>query len=143
MPSILAHELFHRADAGHKISSRLGAGLIQDSVALNVTSGMDIKGYLIQKYPEAFEYSPTYQIKVLKDEYRGIADILNGLADGKINHGYGHKKAYWKEPWKLEAETWSRFGRIQYENDGEVLKMFSELFPNLLKDAMIALKELI
>ena len=143
VPSTLAHELFHRADAGYKISSRLGAGLIQDYVALQVTSDMDIKGYLIQKYPEAFEYSPTYQIKVLKEEYRGIADILNGLADGKINYGYGHKEAYWKEPWKLEAEAWAQFGRIQYENDGEVLKMFSELFPNLLKDAMIALKELI
>ncbi len=43
----------------------------------------------------------------------------------------------------MEAEAWAQFGRMQYENNPEVLKMLSELFLNFARDAMMALKGLV
>ena len=60
-----------------------------------------------------------------------------------MNFGYYHKSDYWKRTGNLEAEAWAQFGRMQYENNPEVLKMLSELFPNFARDAMMALKGLV
>ena len=141
--STLAHELFHQLDADRRISSTLMEGLIQDYVALSVQSGGDIKGYLVKKYPEAFIVHPITGEARFIEQYRGISDILNGLSGGKIEYGYGHSPEYWSRPGRLEAETWAQFGRIQYENCIDVLKMFSEVFPNLAASAMLKLKELL
>ena len=141
--STLAHELFHQLDADRRISSTLMEGLIQDYVALSVQSGGDIKGYLVKKYPKKFRISATTGETVLYKEYRGISDIINGLSGGTINFGYYHKSDYWKRTGNLEAEAWAQFGRMQYENNPEVLKMLSELFPNFARDAMMALKGLV
>lgn len=135
-PSTLAHELFHQMDRGHRISSGLSSALTQDYVALQVVSGGDIKGYLMEKYPGAFKKN-TYDQDVMYPQYRGIADILNGFSEGKIYYGYGHKEAYWKKEGALEAEAWAQFGRVMYDNDPQVKEMFAELFPNLLRNAII------
>ena len=74
------------------------------------------------------------------EAYRGIADILNGLSGGKESYGFKHSAGYWATPGALEAEAWAQFGRIQYENNPEVLKMLSELFPNFNGSAILALK---
>lgn len=50
---------------------------------------------LYSKYKEAFETLENGTLK-LKDEYRGISDILNGMSGGKIQFGYGHKPIYWQ-----------------------------------------------
>ena len=73
-------------------------------------------------------------------QYRGIADILNGLSGGKVYYGYGHKTQYWKREGALEAEAWAQFGRIMFENNPQVLNMFENIFPNLLKSATIAME---
>lgn len=78
----------------------------------------------------------------MRPEYRGIADILNGMSGGEVYYGFGHTRRYWKGTRALESEAWAQFGRHQYENIPEVLKMFQELFPNFYKSAMIALKEM-
>lgn len=138
----LAHELFHELDNGGKISSGLSAAIAQDMAALAVKSGGDIKAYLQNLYPHAFRTGRT-GIIVLKNPYRGIADILNGMADGKINYGFGHKREYWVNPGMLEAEAWAQFGRVYFDNDSDAKKMFETLFPNLSRHAMMALKGLI
>ena len=141
-PSTLAHELFHKIDFDGKISMGLSAVLTQDYVALNVISGGDIRGYLLRQYPEAFNRISKSGIPVMGDAYRGIADILNGLSGGKETYGFKHSAKYWVVSGALEAEAWAQFGRIQYENDPDVLKSFQNLFPNFLRDAILALERL-
>ena len=34
---------------------------------------------------------------MVKEEYRGISDILHGMFDGEIYMGYSHKSEYWKK----------------------------------------------
>ena len=135
----MAHELFHRADQDHRISRGLSSGLTQDFVALNVVSGGDIKRYLMERYPEAFKKNVLGQA-VMRSQYRGIADILNRFSDGEAYYGYGHKIKYWKRQGALEAEAWAQFGRILFENDPQVQEMFGDIFPNLLRDAIMATK---
>ena len=135
----MAHELFHRVDQDHRISRGLSSGLTQDFVALNVVSGGDIKGYLMERYPEAFKKNVLGQA-VMHSQYRGIADILNGFSGGEAYYGYGHKIKYWKRQGALEAEAWAQFGRILFENDPQVQEMFGDIFPNLLRDAIMATK---
>lgn len=103
---------------------------------------LQAQGYLQNLYPHAFRTGRT-GIIVLKNPYRGIADILNGMADGKINYGFGHKREYWVNPGMLEAEAWAQFGRVYFDNDSDAKKMFETLFPNLSRHAMMALKGLI
>ena len=138
----LAHELFHELDNGGKISSGLSVAIAQDMAALTVKSGGDIMAYLKQYYPDALRTKQS-GIVVLKEPYRGIADILNGMADGKITYGFGHKREYWANPGMLEAEAWAQFGRVYFDNAPDVKKMFEDLFPNLSRHAMIALKGMI
>lgn len=80
---------------------------------------------------------------MFRAEYRGIADILNGFSNGTVYYGYGHKEGYWKQQGALESEAWAQFGRIQFQNDPNVIKMLQEIFPNFFERAMIKLKELI
>ena len=44
--------------------------------------------------------------------------------------GYGHfKKGYWEQSLKIEKETWAQYGRMLYEEDGEVLSVLEDIFP--------------
>lgn len=142
-PSTLAHELFHKIDAGGKISMGLSEALARDYVALNVASETNIRNYLMRLYPEAFTRISKAGMPVMGEAYRGVADILNGLSGGKETYGFKHSIGYWASSGALEAETWAQFGRIQYENDLEVLKLFQDIFPNFSQDAIIALKGLV
>lgn len=51
------------------------------------------------------------------------------------------KRTNWDSPGALEAEAWAQFGRIAFQNNPEVIKMFQEVFPNLFESAMIKLME--
>lgn len=140
--STIAHELFHKLDEGHKISRTLSEALVKDYVALNVRSGGDIRQYLLRSFPEVFTANSKTGYPVMGEEYRGVADILNGLSGGKETYGFKHSKEYWRNPGALEAEAWAQFGRIQFENNQKALELFQKLFPNLNQDAIIALKGL-
>lgn len=139
-PSTLAHELFHKLDAGGKMSAGLSEALMKDYVALNVASGGDVKGYLIQRYAAAFSRMSKNDEPVMGEAYRGIADILNGLSGGKIAYGYGHLSKYWANPGSLESEAWAQFGRVLYENNTETMKMLVEVFPSFAEGAILALR---
>lgn len=141
--STIAHELFHKLDEGHKISKTLTESLTRDYVALNVASGSDIKGYLLRAFPEIFSRTSRTGEPLMGEPYRGISDILNGLSGGKVYYGYGHSEKYWKQTGALEAEAWAQFGRIQFENDADVLKTLKKIFPNFAESAIMALKGLI
>lgn len=141
-PGTIAHELFHELDADGVISSRLTLAITQDHVALNVSSNGDILTYLQSMYPAAFRIKKSGGT-VLGESYRGIADILNGMSGGKERYGFGHSEEYWKRPGSLESEAWAQFGRIYFGNDPDVKKMFEDIFPNLSRHAMMALKGLI
>lgn len=58
-------------------------------------------------------------------------------------YGFGRGKKYRKTPGNLEAEAWAQFEHIYFDNGPDVQKMFEELFPNLNRHAMMALKGLI
>ena len=53
------------------------------------------------------------------------------------------RQNYRKTLGNLEAEAWAQFGRVYFDNDSNVKEMFEELFPNLNRHAMMALKGLI
>lgn len=77
-------------------------------------------------------------------KYRGISDIFSGLTENKIYLGYGHKTSYWnKSTNKLPKEAWAQYGRVLYENNSDVLKMFEHVFTNFNDYAKMALKELV
>lgn len=139
-PSTLAHELFHKIDAGGKISMGLSEALMKDYLALNVASGGNVKEYLIQRYAAAFSKISKTGEPVMGEAYRGIADILNGCSGGRIKYGFRHAPEYWAAPGALESEAWAQFGRILYENDSEVKKMLSEVFPSFSERAILALE---
>ena len=141
--STLVHELFHRMDVGGRVSQRFSESLMNDYLALNAASGGDVKQYLVSKFPNLFETNSLTGRTVFKEEYRGIADILNGFSVGKIDYGYGHPRNYWRTKGFLELEAWAQFGRIQFQNNKDVLNLFHILFPNFEKDAIIALKGLV
>ncbi len=135
-PSTLAHELFHQLDAGGRISAGLSDALAQDYAALRAASGGDVKDYLMRQYSSAFCRTSRKGEALMGEPYRGISDILNGLSGGAIHCGYEHPPEYWAPKGALEAEAWAQFGRILYNNDTEVIKMLSEVFPNFEKCAM-------
>lgn len=90
--------------------------------------GKSIEEMLYSRYPKAFR-KDTEKL-ALKEEYRGISDILNGMSSGEINLGYWHDKEYWKKTGRVEAESFAQFGRALYGGNPEVLDMFKSLFPN-------------
>lgn len=132
--STIARELFHRLDKGRKISTKLADSLTQDFVALNVQGDGDVKAYIIKRYPNAFHKS-ILGFTAMKLEYRGIADILNGLSGETVQYGFGHDEEYWAKEGNLEAEAWAQYGRVFYENNREVIAMFEEVFPSFAKKA--------
>jgi hypothetical protein len=142
-PSTVAHELFHQLDRKSQISKGFTESLMKDYTVLNLKSGFDIKGYLVQKFPEMFSRTSKAGEPLIGERHRGIADILNGLSGGKIHYGYGHSVTYWAKPGTLEVEAWAQFGRMQFENQIDALKILQNLFPNFYENAIIAMKGLV
>lgn len=138
----IAHETFHYIDHRYKVNKKhnLFTSLQKDWANILKASHGDVVGYFQEKYPYAFKQSHTNKL-VFKSEYRGISDIISGLSKDQINFGFHHIKEYWEKSGKLQAESWAQFGRIYYENNPEARKMFSELFTNYEKDAIICLEE--
>lgn len=96
----IAHELFHEIDKTYGIidNGALEEQIRNDYKRLMKASekhGNSIKDMLYSKYSEAFEMGRR-GLK-LKEEYRGISDILNGMSAGKISLGYRHEESYWKK----------------------------------------------
>ena len=141
--STLAHELFHKLDKDHKISQNFTESLAKDYIAITVKSGGDIKSYLLRQFPDTFRQDPLTGEAVFKSEYRGISDIFSGVTNGTIKLGYGHSVEYWEKIGALEAEAWAQFGRIQFENEPDVLNMLKDIFPNFFDSASIVLKGLV
>lgn len=127
--STIAHELFHKIDKDNGIT--IGR-VLDDSIEKDYKNliesaekaGLSIEDMLYSKYPEAFEKKGR-----LKEKYRGVSDIINGMTNGEINLGYYHKTEYWKKPYKLQKETFAQYGRFLYDNNSEVMKTVNELFP--------------
>lgn len=138
-PGTIAHELFHRIDKMLGISPKLLAPLLDDYAIIKNKGGTDIIGFLFNQYPNAFTIRKNGKL-VFKDQYRGISDIIHGLSQGNVFLGFGHPTSYWQQNNKLERESWAQFGRIIYDNDPDVLNMFTALFPKFNKQAMDELK---
>lgn len=133
----LAHELFHSMDEMGRLSKTMGTSLYQDWLDLRIKAGAygGIVSYLQKEFPDSFKSDMLFPDGKLKEEYRGISDIIHGLSMGAINLGYGHDGLYWNDSGTAEMEAWAQFGRIYYVNNPNVRKMFSTLFPNFEKDA--------
>jgi hypothetical protein len=118
--------------------------LLSDWIGLqNKASGYkDVGDYLYSVFPDAFESSTIYSTRKLKEEYRGISDIIDGLSGKSVQLGYGHKRAYWLIKGNIEAEAWAQLGRIYYSNDANVRAMLTALFPSFEGEAVSILKGL-
>lgn len=142
----LAHELFHEIDITYGLveNGALDKEIQNDYRRLTGISQKyrkTIEDMLYLEYPNAFE-NGRRGIK-LKNEYRGISDILNGMSKGEIRLGYRHEDSYWKKEKVLERETWAQYGRMIYQNDKEVMEMAETLFPETTKEVFRILKEMI
>lgn len=144
--STIAHELFHEIDSIYGITE---SGLLKNEIQKDWKRiknyaegyGTNIENMLYLKYPNAFK--KTENGMKIKEEFRGISDILNGMSKCNIGLGYGHKLEYWEKPLKLEKETWAQFGRILYDNNPEVLNMTEFLFGNIYSEILRILKGMI
>ena len=134
----LAHELFHSMDEMGRLSKTMGTSLYQDWLDLRIKAGAygGVVSYLQKEFPDSFKSDMLFPDGKLKEEYRGISDIIHGLSMGAINLGYGHDELYWNDSGTAEMEAWAQFGRIYYVNNPNARKMFSTLFPNFEKDAV-------
>lgn len=140
----IAHELFHEIDATYGITQN---GALKDSLQKDYkklivsarASGKSIPEMLYSVYPEIFEGDGR---RVLP-EYRGVADILNGLSAGNIWLGFSHNKMYWKKKDRLEAEAWAQFGRILFMQNGEVLNFMQRNFPNTYAEVIRIIERMI
>lgn len=142
----LAHELFHEIDATYGLveNGALNKEIEKDYKRLTGISQKytkTIEDMLYLEYPEAFE-NGRRGIK-LKNEYRGISDILNGMSKGEIRLGYRHEDSYWKKEKVLERETWAQYGRMLFQNDKKVMEMAETLFPETTREVFRILKEMI
>lgn len=144
--STIAHELFHEMDEKLRISEgrKLLDALEHDSELLRkraVPYGNDIKNMIQSLYPDEFEITELGN-KVIKEEHRGLSDILHGLSYGEIDMGYGHRKpGYWDKPLNVEREAWAQIGRGLYQYNQKDLEMLKDLLPDTYEKVLNILKE--
>lgn len=141
--STVAHELFHKIDSDNKISANgfLNNAIRNDYNELQkkaIDSGQTLENMLYSKYPEAFVKKGK-----MKEEYRGISDIVNGMTSGNVDLGYKHRLDYWKQPLKLSKETFAQYGRVYYGENVDVIKMIQEIFPETTAQVDIIISILI
>lgn len=142
-PSTIAHELYHIIDYKYNVTSGnlLKLKLDNDYLRLLELSNNDLKKYIKNSFLNAFTFEKN-SFK-MKEEYRGISDILNGLSQGQLYFGYGHSKKYWKsKPNLYVIEAWAQFGRIGYDGNENVIEMFVELFPEFSNEVVRISKRL-
>lgn len=133
--STLAHELFHEIDNTYGItdSGALSAELQKDYERLHkISRGKSIEDMLYSRYPDMFDENSKHLS--VKNKYRGISDILNGLSGGNIKLGYGHSRKYWEKEKALEKETWAQYGRMYYSENDKTLKILREILPDTTKE---------
>lgn len=133
--STIAHELFHEIDRSYGItkSGMLKKELSSDYARLqSMSDGKFIQDVLYSKYPDMFDES--VEGFVVKQEYRGISDIIHGLTGGKVNLGYRHSMEYWRIPGNLQKEAWAQYGRMYYSGDERVLSVLMELLPETTRE---------
>lgn len=142
--STLAHEIFHKYDISNRFTRDkvCDKALDYDYSALMKASGGDIKGYLIDKYPNAFKIRHTDGEMVLKPEYNSISDIISGVTDDSINLGFHHEKEYWEANSKNRVkEAFANFGQIYYDNNPATVSMFEDLFPSFAHNVFMKLQK--
>ena len=139
--STLAHELFHKIDTDNNFSygGAFTENLNKDYTRIVYNAMMknkSVKEYLKEEYPNAFDE------KKIKTKYRGLSDIIHGCSKGEVYLGFGHSEdGYWEREKQVEKETFAQSGRIFYDNDEEVVKMYKELFPDVFEEVLEKIKE--
>ena len=142
----IAHELFHEID--DRIGISRGRALLDtletdSELLINRAAeyGNDIESMIQSLYPDEFEITELGN-KVMKEEHRGLSDILHGLSYGEIDMGYGHHKpGYWDTPLNVEREAWAQIGRSLYQNHPKDLEMLKDLLPGTYEKVLNILKE--
>ena len=101
---------------------------------------MSIEQYLVSKYPEAFRDKVIGHERV-KPEYRGLSDILHGCSKTNVNLGYGHyRSGYWSNYNKRQRETFAQHGRMMYDSNKDVIRMYCDLFPTVFAEINNSIK---
>lgn len=135
-PSTIAHELFHKVDYENHITAdgMLDACLSADYERLKKlakTSGQTLGDMLYLNYPEAFARKGK-----MKEAYRGVSDLIDGMTKGSVWLGYGHshsERKYWDKPLALQKETFAQYGRFWFDNTPEIIQLLEILFPATTK----------
>lgn len=79
--------------------------------------------------------------KEVKEPYRGISDILNGMSKGKIKLGYIHPDPdYWNKPFRVEKETWANYGSMIYIRNEEAWITANNIFPSITNQINVILR---
>lgn len=127
--STLAHELFHKLDKKYNISGNARMRKVLDSDFTNISLNKnDIINKISEIDSKAFVYNSRGKL-IFSEEYRGLADIINGYSNGKIKLGYIHSNDYWKKNKKIEKEAFAQFGRMYYQNNKNVINTLEKLLP--------------
>ena len=125
--STLAHELFHKIDKEYRMSNTIKDALDKDFKNISLNKQDIIK--TVQRIDKnAFTYNAKGKT-IFNEEYRGLADIINGYSRGEIKLGYSHSKTYWNKNKTIEKEAFAQFGRIYFENNSRVIKTIEQLLP--------------
>lgn len=74
-------------------------------------------------------------VKLIKDNknYAGLSDIIGGMTGNKVVGRYKYKKSYWKQPNKLQRETFAQLFTMAGEDDFEQLEVIQKYLPNTFK----------
>ncbi len=74
-------------------------------------------------------------VKLIKNNknYAGLSDIIGGMTGNKVVGRYKHKKSYWKQPNKLQRETFAQLFAMAGEDDFEQLEVIQKYLPNTFK----------
>lgn len=135
--STVAHELFHEIDSTYGITEN--GALRMETLSdykrmkeMGMEAGKTIPEVLYSKHPEMFEEG--HGRLVMRREYRGVADIINGMSGGEIKMGYRHADGYWKKKDALQKEAWAQYGRMYYSGDKEVLGVLKDIFPETTRE---------
>ena len=137
--STIAHEMFHKIDMTYGVTK--GSNLLkrfqEDFEKLD-----DVETLLQSRFPNAFEVSERGRVR-MKQEYRGVSDIISAMSKGTINLGYGHSKKYWNQYESIRLqEIWAQYGRIYYENNSDVVSMVETIFPSGTQRVKLKLRRL-
>jgi SPP1 gp7 family putative phage head morphogenesis protein len=74
-----------------------------------------------------------YKTDVYEPRYAGLSDIFDGITKKRLNGGYGHEAAYWKNPDKPPKEVFANLFELHVHHEKEAIDTVRKYFPDIVK----------